>query len=431
VSALVDSALPPELRAALLDEIRDHLPAFLRKDSSEQHDPIGDVRELLNLDDRDLNRVLSVHGCLDESIIAFGKRLAEGMRNPLASSSRPAEVSQAVRGPVDWSATLARRSMEAGNATQYVIRSPRRLYDNAENRALVWVLDRLRLDCKRALGEKPDPEMFEGEPPVDAWANRIRRLAAQVERARGAEWLREIEAEPPAERTMQRLHAARSSFYREDLTAAIARLKALEGPDEKVLVEVLSERYFEPAATWMIFEICVALRLARAFAKVSDRPRRSRLLVGSERAAFASYLLPDGSEVSLLYQAWPKDAGPSQLGETGERHVMKVGASKPDLFVVRAKGGLDDVLLLELKASVSPSYLKDGLVKLLGYLCDRPELWKRKPAGWLVAPRSEAFVSGPMDEMGDLWVVDADAVAVAAVERIAPDVSPAAGRPMP
>lgn len=417
MSATIDSALPAAYRAELLEEIRSYLPAFLRKDASEQHDPIGDVKELLNLDERDMKRVLAVHGCLDASVLAFGDKLQEGLRRPVTSSTRPAEVGQTVRGPVDWSATVARRSLEAGNPTHYVVRSARRAYDVPENQALVWLLDRLRAACRHALNEKPDAALDVTRMPT-AWVDRIRRLAAQVERAKATEWLRGIEPALPISRTMQKLQAARSSFYR-DLAVAAQRMIGLESPDEKALVEVLSQRYFEPAATWTIFEVCVALRLAREFSKASSRPRRARLLIGSRRASFARFLLEDGSEVSLIYQAWPENAGPSLLMETGRRHRLAIGDSKPDLFVVR-DGERPDVLVLELKASLSSSYLKEGLAKLLGYVADRPELWKGRPAGWLVAPSSDAFAAAGVCEGEDLWMVDADAVAEAAVNRFVP-----------
>jgi hypothetical protein len=415
VSATVDSTLPAAYRAELLEEIRSYLPAFLRKDASVQHDPIGDVKELLNLDERDLKRVFAVHGCLDDSVLAFGDALQEGLRRPVTSSTRPAEVSQAVRGPVDWSATIARRSLEAGNATRYVVRSARRVYDVPENQGLVWLLDRLQAACRRALNEKPNAAALDGAQMPTAWADRIRRLAAQVEQAQATEWLRGIEPALPIGRTMQKLQAARSPFYRE-LSVVAQRMISLGSPDEKDLVEVLSQRYFEPAATWMIFEVCVALRLAREFRRASGRPRSARLLVGSGRAPFARFLLDDGSEVSLIYQTWPEDSGPSLVMETGRRHGLAVGASKPDLFIVRS-GERPDVLLLELKASRSPAYLKEGLTKLLGYLADRPELWKRKPAGWLVAPTSDAFAAADVSDGEELWLVDADAVAQAAVSR--------------
>jgi hypothetical protein len=418
MSALIDSDLPTELRAEMLDEIRNYLPAFLRKDASEQHDPIGDVRELLNLEERDLKRVIAVHGCLDESVLALGDRLEKGLRRPVTSSGRPAEVGQAVRGPVDWSATVARRSLEAGNGTHYVVRSTRRIYDVPENRALVWLLDRLQATCRRALIEKPDVAALESTAEGISWADRIRRLAAQVERARATDWLRGIAPDPPSGRTMQKLRAARCSFYRDDLAAAARRMISLESPGEKDLVEVLSQRYFEPAATWTIFEVCVALRLAREFGKASAKPRRARLLIGSGRAPYARFLLEDGSEVSLIYQTWPEDAGPSLLSETGRRHGLTIGSSKPDLFIVRSGEG-PDVLLLELKASLSPGYLKEGLTKLLGYLGDRPRLWKQKPAGWLVAP-ADAFAGADAREGDDLWLVGADTVAEAAVARFAP-----------
>lgn len=423
MSATIDSSLPAEFRAELLKEVRDYLPAFLRRDASEQHDPLGDVKELLNLEDQDLKRVLAVHGCLDSSVLAFGNKLREGVRSPMTASSRPAEIGQAVRGPVDWTATVARRSLEAGNATRYVVRAAQRAYDIPENRVLAWVLDRLHVACRRALKEKVDAEVVPEDSKAYTWAERIERLAAQIDLARRTEWLRGIEPEPPRGRTMQRLRGARNSFYREDVVAAAQKMLMVESPDERDLIDVLNKRFFEPAATWMIFEVCVALRLAREFGQASGRPRRSRLLFGSGRAAYARYALPDDTEVELLYQVWPDKCGPSLLSAAGERHGLGVGSSRPDLFVVR-RGDVADVLLLELKASRSPKYLKQGLIRLLGYLAERPAFWKRKPAGWLVAPASAAFISCPLREDDELWIVSADEVSAAAVARFSPSAGP-------
>jgi hypothetical protein len=420
VSSEVDSDLPSELRAQLLDEIRAYLPAFLHRGASEQRDPVGDVKELLNLDGRDLRRVVAVHSCLDEAVLALGDGLREGIRNPVASSIRPPEAVQAVRGAVDWMATIARRSQEAGNESRYVVRSARRVFDLPENRALVWLLDRLRSATQAALRESVDRAAV-SSPGSDAagWADRIRRLSAQVEVARRAEWLRGVQPELPEAKTIRRLRAARSSFYADAVAGAVRAMLALEDPSDQVLADVLCRRYFEPAPTWLIFEVCVALRLSRAFGEASGKPRKARLLVGGDRAPFARYAYPDGSEVSLIYQAWPSSPGRSLLRETGERHGINTSSSRPDIFVVRS-GPNPDAAILELKATHKAGSLKRGLSELLCYLADRPEVWAGKPAGWLVAPSSAAFADRAPDERHDLWVVSADRVAAAAVSRFAP-----------
>lgn len=427
MSEVVDNDFPPEARAALLNEIRDYLPAFLHRGASEQHDPVGDARELLNLEQGDLQRVVAVHQCLDEAVISFGAGLQRGLRQPMTSSRRPPEISQSVRGPIDWAATISRRSLEAGNQSQFVVRSAQRVFDTPENRALAWLLDRLRTSTQAALGELSDDALDSLGETTAGWADRIQRLSSQVRAAQRTSWLRQVDPEPPTRRTIKRLKASRSSFYAITVTAAVEAVLEFSNPSEQALADVLCRRYFEPARTWLIFEVYVALRLARAFAKASGRPRKARLLAGGNRAPFARYAYPDGSEVALIYQGWPSGLGRSLRRETSDRHELASTASRPDIFITRS-GSAPDVAVLELKASYRPGYLGNGLSQLLGYLAERPDAWKKKPAGWLVAPASEAFRDRPAGETENLWIVSADQVADAAVARFVPDGKMATAR---
>jgi hypothetical protein len=417
---MIDASLPAELRARLLAEIRSYLPAFLHRGASEQHDPVGDVSELLNLEEGDLRRVVAVHQCLDERILAFGADLRHGLRRPVASSIRPPEASQGVRGPVDWSATVARRALEAGNPSLFVVRSAQRVFDTPENRTVVWLLARLQASATVALREVQGRSSVprDGESAF-GWADRIQRLANQVQEARRVRWLRDIEPEKPTPDTFKRLLASRSSFYAGRVVSAARAVAELDRPSSDVLAEVLGRRYFEPAPTWLVFEVHTALSLARAFAKASGRPRKARLLVGGSRAAFARYAYGDGSEVALIYQGWPPGSDRSLRRETSERHGLKPSSSRPDISISRS-GPDPDAAVLELKATFASSYLAAGLSQLLGYFAERPEVWARRPSGWLVAPASDAFADRAADVEGVLWIVSADRVAEAAVERFVP-----------
>jgi hypothetical protein len=417
----IDSDLPPEVRASYLEEIRNYLPAFLRSDASEQHDPVGDVKELLNLEEGDLDRVVAVHGCLDPVLIELGEALSVGIRAPRTASARLAEAGQIVRGPVDWSATVARRSLEGVDPSRFVVRSARRVFDVPENRALAWVLGRLRTMARLAVGGPVSEHLARADAEVVSWVERIARLRAQVEAASRAEWLVGIKPEVPTQSSVARLKAARSSFYRNQVAPAVETMLKLENPSSEVLVETLSCRFFEPAQDWVVFEVYVALRLAREFEKSSGRPRKARLMVGAGGAPYARYGFDDGSEVSLILQKWPATAGTSILREVGRRQGLGSAPSRPDLFIVRT-GPDPDLAVLELKATHRRQYLREGLVKLLGYLGECPQAWRRQPSGWLVAPRSEAFEDCAAEEQ-TLWLVSADRVAQAAVERFAPTTS--------
>jgi hypothetical protein len=409
-------SLSPAEREALLAEVVSYLPAFLRRDATEQEDPAGDVRELLDLADEDRDRVVAVHICLDSDVRAFGAALERGLARPLAGARPQAVVGQSVRGPIDWGATGRLRAMSPGERASFVVREPRAAYDTPENRALAWLLQRLesRIDAATHWPvSEPD-----GEEEL-TWSEKIDLLRAQVAAARRTPWLASIRSEAPTANTLVRLRSARLTFYSELLRAAIESVLRLSRPTPAVLTEVLSKRYFVPQRDSLLFELAVALRLARAFKEVSPRKRRTRLLVGEGKSTYARYSFDDGSEVRLAYQSWP-DAGETVRQRLGARHGLAVGRGFPDIFIVRKAEEGDDTAILELKASLNPSTLRGGLGELLAYLGDRPNLFAVFPAGWLVAPASAPFTAAAADTAFPLWIVSADEVAGAAVARFAP-----------
>jgi hypothetical protein len=418
VSKVIDAAFSARERDKLLAEVREHLPAFLHRGATEQHDPVGDVRELLNLEKEDLSRVISVHECLASDVQAFGAALRDDLRRPITASVRPPEPSQSVRGPVDWGATVSRRALEAANPFLFVVRPAQRLFDTPENRALAWLLEELRAATSVALsgssgfGESAEPSPYDR----DGWSERIELLRARLEEARRVYWLRGVRAEAPTTMTLKRLRAARQEFYAVRLAAALEVALRLANPSAEVLTEILAQRYFRPERTWLLFELAIALRLARAFAAQSPQRRKTRLLVGGGRSSFARYDFGDAGELALFYQAWPRGSGQSIRRDTGDRHGLRRSSSRPDIVIV-GTGRLSDAVVLELKATYSSGYLGSGLSQLLGYLAEWPDLWTRQPAGWLVAPASEAFQDRPAVLNEPLWMLSAERIGRAAVER--------------
>jgi hypothetical protein len=218
---------------------------------------------------------------------------------------------------------------------------------------------------------------------------------------------------------LRTLGSTHSHFYRHTALPAMKSVLALADPSPEVLTAALAERYFRPEEDGTLFEVAVALRLARGFAECSPHPRRARLMMGDGRSSFASYLFDDGSEVSLAYQAWPDD-GHSMRRRFVKRHRLakRAAEARPDIVIVR-KGAGEDAVILELKASRDPSYLRGGLEELLAYLADRPDLWGGRPAAWLVAPASPAFEPGDADSSFPIWILSADEVAARATARFA------------
>ncbi|HWC48136.1 MAG TPA: hypothetical protein VG448_04575 [Solirubrobacterales bacterium] len=392
--------------------MRSHLPAFLHRGATEQQDPAGDVRALLNLEQQDLDRVVAVHGCLHPAVLALGEALAVGLERPFAGSAPSAVVSQNVRGQIDWPGTLRHRARAPGEVARYSVREPGTAFDVPENRAVVWLLD--------ALGQSVDEAIAWGRRKAGTgWSQSIDRLQDQLAAARRVEWLRMIPAAKPTEVVLRSLRAGRRGFYAEQVPAAIEVVLRLRQPSPEVLARALSERYFRPEDDGTLFELAVALRLAAAFRDLSvDRVRRTRLMLGDGRASFARYRLEHGDEVVLAYQAWPDDVHSMRRRLVARQQVGRARDARPDLMIIR-RGSKPDAVILELKASHDSKYLRNGLQELLAYLADRPDLWGPEPVGWLVAPGSEAFAKADPDASFPLWLVDADSVAAAAAARFA------------
>ena len=413
-----DASFSAEERAKLLAEVREYLPAFLQRDAVEQHDPVGDVSELLNLEREDLERVVAVHQCLAPAVLALGAGLRAGLCRPLAAGARPPEVSRSVRGPIDWAGTSWRRALAAGDPSIYVVRAPRRNFDNPENRALAWLLAQLSSMLDAAVTWRRRSAAAAAGGPELGWSQRLDGLRGQLKAAERINWLGAIVPEQPDAACLRRMRASRNSFYAGLVAPALESMLRLASPSPASLAEVLAERYFVPSKSSQLFEVVVALRLARAFAARSPRPRKTRLLVGEGRSSFARYTLEDGGEVTLMYQAWPETEMATMRRRLGQRHGLGSHSARPDIVLSRTGPG-PDAVVLELKASQDPAYLRKGLVELLGYVADHPGLWGRDPAAWLVAPSSGAFHDEDADAGMPLWIVSADRVAAAAVERFA------------
>jgi hypothetical protein len=243
-------------------------------------------------------------------------------------------------------------------------------------------------------------------------------LRRQLAAARRVPWLQALRAEKPTAATLRSLRAGRSVFYREKTAAAAETVLDLAEPSPETLTALLAKRYFRPKSDGDLFEVAVALRLARAFAELSPHLRQPRLMMGDGKSSFASYGFDDGSEVSVACQTWP-DSVQSMRRRFTERHRIgkQPSSSRPDIVIVRKKGSASEAVVLELKASRDASYLRKGLEELLAYLADRPDLWGEEPAAWLVAPSSPAFEAEEADPDFPLWILSAEEVAAAATAR--------------
>jgi len=410
----VDTKLDAAERAGLLAEIKTQLPAFLGAATTERVEVLDDVSALLDLRAPDLRKIVAVHLALTTEVRELVAALPRGLRSPITASITTRSATKAIRGSIDWAETIRLRG-RGGLANDFVVRSPRRVFDTPENRALGYLLERLDTELRHVLPARVDQRAGTYNA---SWLQEIADEIVRLRAARRHHWLRGVASARPTSRVHQRLRAARSSFYSVLIPRALASISTYsEDPSPAAITELLAQRYFEPERDWQLFELAVALRLAKAFQTRSTAKRKRRMLIGAGRSPFARYLMPDGAEVWLWYQAWPTDAADSAHMDALSRYGIEGSPSRPDLVAQRRCDGTPvDTVILELKASRSSSYLGFGLMQLLGYLKDRPSTLGPAPAGWLVAPPSKAFKAAAHGG-SDLLVLSTDAVAEALAAR--------------
>ena len=407
----IDSSMEPALRAVMLSEVQELLPAFLSAASIERDGPVNAAVELLGLPESDLRRVLAVHMMLSRPVRELVAALPTGVRRPLTSSVRPRIAGRSVTSGIDWAATSRHRATSSPLGDIWVTRPANRIFDIPENRALAWVLR--TIDERGVMAIDPLGEAS------GAWAEEIRTVTATVRRARRTAWLESVPPTWPGDEVYFRLKADRMGFYRLRVTEAARYLRRLlVAPSAADIVDALSQRYFEPKQDWKLFEIAVLLRITTALSAVGSRANPTRLFHDNKTRPFAVYRLTSTRQVRVWYQTWPPATRPSELNDAIRHYELPSGGTRPDIVVEVVDDGVPtSALLLELKASGSGMYLGSGLSQLLGYMRDRPALFADAASGWLVAPASSNFVS--KDHGGrSLWMTSADDVAAAIVARV-------------
>lgn len=391
----------------MLDEVRWYLPGFLSAASIERADPVQAAAKLLGLRTSDLNRVLAVHIMLSEPVRALVKALPQGTRRPITASHRPRVASRAVTSGIDWAATTRHRATSSPTNPEWIIRPARRLFDVPENRALAWVL--AELQARVAAAKQPSTT-------TGTWNRELLEHGASVSRHRGLAWLEDIPSDWPGDEVYARLHADRLGFYRSKVSPAARHLRRiLTSPTAEDIAAALCDRYFEPSQDWKLFELTILLRISGALAAAGQRLSKLSLL-DAGTLPFASFRLTNNAIVRLWYQKWPPSSGASELLDAVMHYgIRDAGYSRPDIVVeIVQQDGTQRLVVLELKASSSASYLASGFSQLLSYLRERPELTGLPASGWLVAPSR----GGPLrpHEGRALWFVSDEDVANAVVE---------------
>lgn len=401
----IDTRLGAGLRDSYLSEVRSWLPAFLGGGSIERTQPLDNVAELFALEPRVLRRVVAVHIVRHDTIQRFVNSLRRGLRSPATGSERPRQYSRVLSGGIDWAATTRARATSSPTEVGFVTRNAVRAFDLPENRILKWVIMQVRDEAELAtLYQSPD---------AIGWRGELADAGRRITQATRTTWLRDVPVSSNPHYQMRYLKRSRYAFYRIVVENAAKTLLRYRDPTPDDVASLLVERWFEPARDWALFEFVVLLRIHRALTDIAER-MVVRTSAGIGQRPFAEYRTATGAHIRLWYQRWPSSSGPSELLDAAAHHGIRTAGSRPDIVLEHEDGGVKDAAILEMKATKNAEYLASGLLQLLGYLRDRPALFRERPNGWLIGPDDASIARGDSGSR-DLWALRADDVGSAVV----------------
>lgn len=360
-------------RARILDEVAASLWQYVGRHAGDNTSIEATVESLTGLDPMDFDVLLHLHAMLSSSIERFFDKSLERLTAwPRPTNSIVRRVGDtAIRGCIDWGATVSARSRSGGGApTTYASSAAQKHLDTPAMRLLLWILHQIERSSELLLEASPgvalDPRRWE------ATVSARRSLAlAGLERmrlaSRGAS-----EKTPPSPRRAD-VDACLRSTRHEVATLARACLdywRLVEQRSPEALIEAVTERVLVPLSDDSLYEVWAFGVVARVLDTLGLE-RDAMGLLGRTGVPFV-YRKPDGGGVLLRYGAAPAQwRDRSQYKAIFDRYGLDGAMRRPDIIVeVEREGGASSWLLIEVKRTRDPGYIADSVYKVLGYLAD-------------------------------------------------------------
>jgi hypothetical protein len=264
------------------------------------------------------------------------------------------------RGYLNVRATTALH--QQGRSSEFVTRTPRRVFDLPENvvlRAVCSRLHRLLIQLRNAM---PASE--------SGWRSGSTHCEGQLLKALNSSALRLVTDRAVSALDVSTAQQARHSIYREAVRWYERVGSALDDDEPATIARVVSEGALIPLTASVRFEIAVAIRLIQSVESRLDSTHSApwdleRGLISAGRRDVAR-LHRAGTEIRFYYNQ--AVLPPGQIDKGTAHYFGRYGRMRPDLTVTVAR---DDrplaALVVECKLSDDPGYVVSGFHEAMIY----------------------------------------------------------------
>lgn len=290
------------------------------------------------------------------------------------SRSSPPRVEQAFKGRVLWQETILGRLSGAVPRGQYLLQHIEKSADIPENRLLKLFLARIVVAAadmaRRGTGALPQ---------------RIARIHESASRGLANTYLQSVELEhritarmlSTAIRHRDRRYSHLAHLAR-DFDQAVIRGKWGQ------LLELLRKGWLAPVSSDDLFELYALILVMQALeSALGFGAPKSYGLIQRGRSAVATYRRADGMRAEVFFDQVPsgifKGCG-SEYMTLVDAHDGVAGAERRPDIMVRFTAGRDERrVLIEVKETEDPAYIRDSVYKVMGYLRDFTGIWAGIP----------------------------------------------------
>lgn len=319
------------------------------------------------------------------------------------SRSSPPLVEPSFKGRVLWQETVLGRLSGAVPRGRYLVQHIEKSADISENRLLKLFLTRLVTAAnemaRRGTGALPQ---------------RFAKIRDSAQRGLSNTYLQVVELEHRISSRMlstairHRDHRySRLAYLARDFDQAVIRGKWAQ------ILELLRKGWLAPVSSDDLFELYALILVMQAVeGGLGFGEPQAYGLIQRGRAAVATYRRADGVKAEIFFDQVPSGIFPgcgSEYLQLVGSHDGVVGAERrPDITVRFSAGAAERRVLVEVKETEDPAYIRDSVYKVLGYLRDFAGIWAgipgQLPKGILVFPTNVA----PKGDAAEIIMVSSD-----------------------
>lgn len=324
------------------------------------------------------------------------------------SRSSPPSVEPSFKGRVLWQDTILGRLSGAVPRGRYLVQHIEKSADIPENRLLKLFLTRIVTvanDVSRR-GTGALPQRFASIR--DAAARGLANTYLQ-----GVELEHRITARMLSTAIRHRDHRySRLAHLARDFDQAVIRGKWAQ------ILELLRKGWLAPVSSDDLFELYALILVMQAVeGDLGFGEPKAYGLIQRGRAAVATYRRADGVKAEVFFDQVPsgifENCGSEYLQLVGAHDGVAGSERRPDITVRFAAGADERRVLVEVKETEDPAYIRDSVYKVMGYLRDFAGIWadlqQQVPKAVVVFPTNIAPKGAPghiamvsSDRAGDL-----------------------------